>query len=82
MVAPREIFARLFINNTYSGLYAIVESVDKQFVGKSFGSDDGFLQGPTTTSPTAVDDFVYRTSNPADYVPLPFKPETHETRSR
>jgi len=23
--------------------------------------------------------FTYRTSNPADYVPLPFKPETHES---
>ena len=43
LVAPREIFARLFVNNTYSGLYAIVESVDKQFAGKAFGSDAGYL---------------------------------------
>ena len=38
LVAPREIFARLFVNNAYAGLYAIVESIDKTFVAaKSFG---------------------------------------------
>ena len=79
LVAPREIFARLFVNNQYSGLYAIVESVDKQFAGKSFGSDAGYLYKYDYNVTDAGYYFTYRTSNPADYVPLPFKPETHES---
>ena len=31
--APREAHARLYINNQFSGLYAIVEAIDKGFVG-------------------------------------------------
>ena len=79
LVAPREIFARLFINNTYSGLYAIVESVDKQFAGKAFGTDSGYLYKYDYNVTDLPYYFTYRTSNPADYVPLPFKPETHES---
>lgn len=48
--APREAHARLFVNNVYSGLYVIVEAVDKGFLGRSFGEDshggvenDGYL---------------------------------------
>ena len=79
LVAPREIFARLFINNTYSGLYSLVESVDKQFVGKSFGSDTGYIYKYDYNVTDAGYYFAYRTANPGDYVPLPFKPETHES---
>ena len=79
LVAPREIFARLFVNNAYSGLYAIVESVDKQFTGKAFGSDAGYLYKYDYNVTDAGYYFTYRTSNPTDYVPLPFKPETHES---
>jgi hypothetical protein len=79
LVAPREMFARLFVNNTYSGLYAIVESVDKQFVGKAFGNDGGYLYKYDYNVTDSGYYFAYRTSNPADYVPLPFKPETHES---
>lgn len=48
---PREVHAKMFVNEEYVGLFTIVESVDK-------GSD------------------------PASYVPLPFKPETNETNPR
>jgi spore coat protein CotH len=41
--APRETHARLFVNNEYVGLYAIVESVDKHFLERQFGEDDGYL---------------------------------------
>ena len=48
--APRVAHARLFVNNVYSGLYAIVEAIDKGFLGRSFGEDnhggtenDGYL---------------------------------------
>jgi spore coat protein CotH len=48
--APREAHARLFINNQYVGLYAVVETIDKGFLARSFGQDsegrvenDGYL---------------------------------------
>jgi hypothetical protein len=42
--APREAHARLFVNNTYIGVYAIVESIDKGFMRRLENLDaDGFL---------------------------------------
>jgi spore coat protein CotH len=48
--APREAHARLLVNGSYVGLYAIVETIDKGFLGRSFGEDghggtenDGYL---------------------------------------
>ena len=50
MPAPREAHARLFVNEQYAGMYAIVESIDKGFLGRNFGADsdggvenDGYL---------------------------------------
>jgi spore coat protein CotH len=40
---PREAFCRLFINNEYQGLYAIVESVDTSFLERSYGESSGYL---------------------------------------
>jgi spore coat protein CotH len=41
--APRESYCRLFINNEYQGLYAIVESIDNSFLGRTLGEDSGYL---------------------------------------
>ncbi len=41
--APREAFCRLYLNDTYVGLYAIVESVDKRLLKDHFGENDGYL---------------------------------------
>ena len=41
--ASRVAFARLYINNTYQGLYGIVEPVDAQFVQRTLGVTDGYL---------------------------------------
>lgn len=47
--APREIHARLYVNNVYSGLYTIIEAVDKDLLARVFGSigddvqNDGYL---------------------------------------
>jgi len=79
LVAPREVYARLFVNNVYAGLYSIVESIDKTFLAANFGSDAGYLYKYDYNVTDAGYYFTYRTSNPGDYVPLPFKPETHET---
>jgi len=80
--APREAQARLYINNAYSGVYSIVESIDKPFLKRTFGEDDGYLYKydyPANGEPYFFSD---RGSDPALYVPVPFKPETHESDSR
>jgi spore coat protein CotH len=42
--ASRESFARLYVNNELIGLYAIVESVDKDLLARVFGTIDGNVQ--------------------------------------
>jgi spore coat protein CotH len=47
--APREAHVRLYVNNAYAGLYAVVESIDKTFLARTFGiveqdtQNDGYL---------------------------------------
>jgi len=47
--APRETHTRLYVNGRYSGLYGLVESVDKTMMGRVYGSigdnvqNDGYL---------------------------------------
>jgi spore coat protein H len=80
--APREAHARLFVNNTYAGIYTIVESVDKAFLQRINGENDGYLfkyDYNTTDRPWYFND---RGSDPRLYVPSPFKPETHEDDPR
>src|SRR5688572_2587978 len=35
--APREAYTRLFINDVYQGVYAIVEAIDAAFLARAFG---------------------------------------------
>ncbi len=41
--APREAFVRLYVNNALVGLYAVVESIDKRFLERTLGQDNGNL---------------------------------------
>jgi len=41
--APRESYARLYINNEYQGLYCIVEDVTEEFVTRTTGDTGGYL---------------------------------------
>ena len=41
--APRESHCRLFVNNTYLGVYTIVESTDKLALKNWFREDEGYL---------------------------------------
>jgi hypothetical protein len=80
--ASRESYTRLFVNNEYAGLYTIVESVDKSFLTRQFGQDTGYLfdyDYPVDAAPYYFED---RGPDAASYVPLPFKPETHENNAR
>jgi len=72
--APRESFCRLYINNVYHGVYAIVESVDADFVARTIGEKNGYL-------------FSYQYNSQFhgeylgdDYQPYKekFEPQTHE----
>jgi len=42
--APREAHARLYVNGRYVGLYAVIESIDKDFLARVFGSIDDDVQ--------------------------------------
>jgi CotH protein len=77
--ASREAHAKLFVNNAYVGLYTIVESVDKAFLKRALNENEGYLFKYEWAAPYYFED---RGSNPASYVPLPFKPETHEDDPR
>jgi spore coat protein CotH len=41
--APRESFARVYINGAYEGLYALVEAVDATFLARELGDGLGYL---------------------------------------
>jgi hypothetical protein len=78
MAAPREAHTRLYVNDVYQGLFTIVESIDKDFVKRTFNDDTGHLYKydyPADQTPWLFSD---KGSDPAQYVPLPFKPETLE----
>jgi spore coat protein CotH len=77
--ASREAHTKIFVNDEYVGLFTIVESVDKDFLKRSLGEDTGYLYKydyPVDGQPYRFED---KGSDPNQYVPLPFKPETHET---
>ena len=72
--APREVHARLFVNNTFVGLYAIVESIDKDFLQRTLGENDGYLYEFQHTDPYG---FEYLGSDLEKYAEF-FEPKTHE----
>jgi uncharacterized protein (TIGR03437 family) len=73
--ASRQAHARLFVNNQLVGLYAVVESVDKEFLRLRFNEDDGYLY---EYNYAFAFKFEYLGSDPARYSPVLFDPKTHE----
>ena len=80
--ASREVHTRMFVNDEYVGLYTIVESVDKKFLKRNFGEDDGYLYKYDFEAGDLAYNFEYIGPNPSLYSPKPFQPETHETDPR
>ena len=76
--ASREAHARLYVNDEYAGLYTVVEPVDKIFLSRVYGDNGGYLFEYDYPADMPAYYFEYRGSDPALYVPLPFKPQTHE----
>ena len=76
--APRVAHTKLYINNTYQGLYSIVESLDKSFLSRNFDENEGYLykyDRLPTDAPYYLD---YLGPSASLYSPHPFNPETHE----
>jgi spore coat protein H len=77
--APREAFAKLFVNGDYVGLYSIVESPDKNFLWRTRNENAGYLYKFDRNVGDAPYYMTYSGPNADSYVPHPFKPETHES---
>ena len=72
--APRESFCRLYINNEFQGLYGIVESVDKTFLNRTLGENDGYLYSYQIQEPFHGE---YLGDDLAPYKAR-FEPQSHE----
>jgi hypothetical protein len=83
LVGPREAHVQLYVNNTYAGLYAVVEAIDKHFLHRVFGQNadgaenDGYLFNYQWSAPWY---FTYPGPNLDVYTKL-FEPVTHERAS-
>jgi spore coat protein CotH len=80
VAASREAHARLYFNDKYAGLYTIVESLDKTFLKKTLGEDNGNLYEFAFDNSEGHIPFIFKYlgSDGSLYVPKPFKPETNE----
>jgi hypothetical protein len=78
LYASREASTKFYVNNEYIGLYTIVETVDKNFLKRSLGEDEGYLYKYDYNAGDAAYYFGSRGADPNLYSPSPFKPETHE----
>jgi spore coat protein H len=76
VAAPRVAHTRLHINGRFAGVYAIVESIDKAFLKRELREDGGHLYEYKWHANYYFD---FRGADASLYVPVPFKPETHES---
>lgn len=77
IAAPRNASARLYVNGAYWGLYGLVEKVSKPFLKDRFGEESGTL---FSYQWNGAWDFGWLGGSASAYVPVPFEPETNETR--
>ena len=75
--APRESFCRLFLNNEYQGLYALVEEIDGDFVERETGDSNGYLFEYHWTFAFYGEDLGTDLNT---FKPM-FEPRTHESES-
>jgi CotH protein len=78
LAAPRVAHARLYVNNTYQGLYSIVESLDKSFLSRNFDENEGYLYKYDRLPTDPPYYLEYLGAAASLYSPHPFNPETHE----
>ncbi|OFV98387.1 MAG: hypothetical protein A3H28_02510 [Acidobacteria bacterium RIFCSPLOWO2_02_FULL_61_28] len=71
--APREAYARLYVNDEYSGLYWMVEEVDNAFLDRVFGERTGCLYSYNWVGEYH---FEYLGDDPSLYAPDRFEPKS------
>lgn len=74
--ASRESFAKLYVNNTFEGLYVLIESVDKDFLQRNFEQNEGFLYEYDYTYEWT---FTWLGSDYEPYAQI-FSPKTNESK--
>ena len=80
---PRETHVRLYVRGEYIGLYALVESIDKEFLARTYGSigddvqNDGWLYEFTWQEDWRWTDL----GSDLDAIKLRFEATTHESKS-
>ena len=81
--APREAHAALYVNNEYAGLYAVVESIDKDFLRRVFGGAQGSIEndGHLFEYQWKTEWFFTYPGNSLDVYASSFDPVTHENAS-
>lgn len=73
--APRETYARLYVNSQYVGLYVMAEPIDENFLTRSFRENAGYLYEYRWRDYYYFD---YLGSNTDLYSPRLFEPRTRE----
>lgn len=77
IAAPRNAFAKLYVNGEYWGLYGLVEKVSKPFLEARLGEKSGVLFNYQWDGAW---DLSWLGDDPGLYVPAPFEPETDEDK--
>jgi hypothetical protein len=77
--APRESHARVFVKSDaeYAGVYGVVEPIDKRFLARNFGEDEGYLYEYRWNDPYRFD--VVQPD--LQWYEARFEPKTHEAAS-
>lgn len=73
--APRAAHARVYVNNEYLGLYAMLEPIDKRFLDRALDENDGYLYEYEWAGGLC---FEWLGGDLSRYAAL-FKPKTHES---
>lgn len=76
MPAPREAYARLYVNDQYAGLYEMMEEIDESFLQRVFGEDTGYLYNYQWSDEYH---FEFLGEDPALYAPAKFDPKTRKS---
>jgi spore coat protein CotH len=84
IASVREAHTRVYVNDEYIGLFTIVESLDKEFLQKNLGENDGHLYEFAFDNEAVLAGakrfvFQFLGSAPSLYTPSPFKPQTLES---
>ena len=74
IAAPRQAYARLYVNDEYAGLYSMVEAVDDQFLAYHLGEGGGYLYEYRWSDPPYHFEYLGRAAEL--YLPSKFRPET------